>query len=556
MKTDLYKKLKKQEFYKYEYIYNIERYVNNPKPFTLVASEHCPLGKYDPTPVHYFIKLLSDMGKLLRNYTQNTDALETIVGIPKEKLVEAFGSYSSATCLGCTETYDLKYLQGFYSKKEVAICNKCNGLVKPDIVFFGEELNERYFRFVKEDFPKCDLFIVIGNDLDIEPLNRLVDKNPNCPRVLMHLDKVYSTFSYRGFHFDRKLRDVILLGDVQSLVCEIARNMGYGHDLMKLIPKNNRVLKLLQTTGTDKTERLILFPEPLFDSFDIKGLAEEIKRSKNIVVMTGAGISTACGIPDFRSPKTGLYANLQKFNLEKPEHMFSIEYFIKDPLPFTCFAEELCPSGKYDPTPVHYFIRLLQQKKILLRNYTQNIDTLERIAGIPEEYLVEAHGSFASAHCLNCGKEYPMDFLRQLYKKQEIPICSECKGLVKPDIVFFGEDLPQKYHDYRSMDFPKCDLLIVIGSSLVVEPFCLLVDKNKACPRALINRESVYDTFSFKGFHFDEKLRDLCLLGDCQEIILKLVKELGWDEEFKEIIPNENRVIKKYIKNEKDCLLQ
>lgn len=496
------------------------------------------------------------MKKLLRNYTQNIDTLEKIAGVPDEKVVEAFGSFRTGTCLQCKSKCELEYLQHFYSKKEVCICTNCQGLIKPDIVFFGEDLDDGYFKLVKEDFAKCDLLITIGSNLEIHPFNELVDKNTTCPRVLIHLDGVYDTYTFRGFHFEEKKRDVKLLGDVQALVTELARNMGYIGEFIKLIPTDNRVLKLIRTTGNDKTDRLILFPKPLFESFDLKGLAQEILSSKNIIVMTGAGISTACGIPDFRSPKTGLYANLQKFNLEKPEHMFTIDYFVKNPLPFTCFAEELCPSGKYDPTPVHYFIRLLHEKKILLRNYTQNIDTLERICGIPETSIVEAHGSFASAHCLGCRKEYPMDFLKDLYKTQTVPICKDCKGLIKPDIVFFGEDLPQKYHDCRAVDFPKCDLLIVIGSSLVVEPFCGLVDKNRTCPRALINRESVYDTFSFQGFHFDEKLRDVLLLGDCQEVILKLVKELGWEKEFQELIPKENRVIKKYVKNEKDCLLQ
>lgn len=119
----------------------------------------------------------------------------------------------------------------------------------------------------------------------------------------------------------------------------------------------------------------------------------------------------AAGIPDFRSPGVGLYENLKKYKLPYPTAIFEVDYFLHKPKPFFSLAKELYP-GKFKPTPCHYFIRLLHEKGQLLRHYTQNIDTLERIAGIPDNKLVEAHGTFHSNHCLGCKREYSMDWMK------------------------------------------------------------------------------------------------------------------------------------------------
>jgi len=108
----------------------------------------------------------------------------------------------------------------------------------------------------------------------------------------------------------------------------------------------------------------------------IKEISSIIQKVHNIIILTGAGISTSAGIPDFRSPKTGLYANLQKYNLPYPEAIFDINYFKQNPKPFFELAKELF-TGNYQPTSTHRFIRLLEEEGKLLRNYTQNIDGLE-----------------------------------------------------------------------------------------------------------------------------------------------------------------------------------
>ena len=105
-------------------------------------------------------------------------------------------------------------------------------------------------------------------------------------------------------------------------------------------------------------------------------------------------------------------------------------------------AHELAP-GRFRPTLTHSFIRLLAEKGLLHTCFTQNIDTLERAAGVPPKRIVEAHGSFANQHCVKCGDSYPHDKIKKKIDDQEIPICERksCGGYVKPDIVFFGEDV-------------------------------------------------------------------------------------------------------------------
>lgn len=200
----------------------------------------------------------------------------------------------------------------------------------------------------------------------------------------------------------------------------------------------------------------------------LEDIAKSIRdqQSKRVVVMAGAGISTPSGIPDFRSPGSGLYDNLQQYNLPYAEAIFEINFFHQNPNPFFALAKELYP-GNYQPNLTHYFVRLLHEKGQLLRMYTQNIDGLERLAGIPPEMLVEAHGTFATATCTVCLRKYKDKDLRPAVMSGTVPKCPTCKGVVKPDIVFFGEELPQHFLKYLT-DFPLADLLIVMGTSLEV----------------------------------------------------------------------------------------
>ena len=311
----------------------------------------------------------------------------------------------------------------------------------------------------------------------------------------------------------------------------------------------------------------------------LKRIAQYIRegKAKKICLLTGAGISVSAGIPDFRTPGTGLYDNLQKYDLPKPEAIFDIQFFHEDPTPFYDLARDLLPSNYY-PTLMHHFIRLLQNKGLLLRCYTQNIDTLERQAGVKSEYLIEAHGSFGSCFCVICGAEYDQEYFRAKVvdmtddirneKGEKIPWCKckamivgngdvegdekaisslkQCHGNVKPNIVFFGEQLPKKYFDMREADMMNADLLIVAGTSLKVAPFCNTIHYcNPHTPRVLLNKELVgMPRWPQKeqGFLFNrsKNYRDVAFEGSCDEVIWILTDLIGWRSELEEMMKRDN----------------
>lgn len=252
-----------------------------------------------------------------------------------------------------------------------------------------------------------------------------------------------------------------------------------------------------------------------------------LKTSKKIMVLTGAGVSVSCGIPDFRS-RNGIYARLAVDfpDLPDPQAMFDINYFRNDPRPFFKFAKEIYP-GQFEPSKCHKFIKLIEDHNRLLHNYTQNIDTLEQQAGIKK--VIQCHGSFATATCMNCSFKLNAEAIRDDIFQQVIPKCPKCPSdcataIMKPDIVFFGENLPEHFHYQMAEDKEQCDLLIVIGSSMKVRPVALIPNYIPAqVPQILINREPLsHMTF------------DVELLGDGDIIVNDLCKRLGegWMEAF------------------------
>ncbi|XP_029438677.1 NAD-dependent protein deacetylase sirtuin-3, mitochondrial isoform X2 [Rhinatrema bivittatum] len=257
------------------------------------------------------------------------------------------------------------------------------------------------------------------------------------------------------------------------------------------------------------------------------------KECGRVVVMAGAGVSTPSGIPDFRSPRSGLYSNLQQYDIPYPEAIFELHYFLHNPKPFFMLARELYP-GNYRPNLAHYFLRLLHDKGLLLRLYTQNIDGLERAAGIPPSKLVEAHGTFATATCTVCRRSHAGKDFRADVMEGRIPHCPICTGIIKPDIVFFGEELPQRFFLHLA-DFPMADLLFIIGTSLEVEPFASLASATRtSVPRVLINRDLV-GPFAFHSPRYN----DVAQLGDVIGGVETLVDLLGWTEELRELIQRE-----------------
>ncbi|KAK1985382.1 Sir2 family protein [Colletotrichum cereale] len=260
----------------------------------------------------------------------------------------------------------------------------------------------------------------------------------------------------------------------------------------------------------------------------LEAVADYIKSGdvKKIAVMTGAGISTAAGIPDFRSPGTGLYANLARLNLPYAEAVFDISYFRKHPEPFYYLAKELYP-GKFYPTVSHAFIALLAKKGLLQMNFTQNIDCLERRAGVPDGKIIEAHGSFATQRCIECGTTFPADRMQKHVQDEVVPKCDTCGGLVKPDIVFFGEALPESFRNNTHLP-AMADLVIVLGTSLSVYPFAGLAEASRSgIPRLLLNRERVGQ--------MGRRADDVVELGACDAGVRKLATLLSWGDELEDL---------------------
>ena len=187
-----------------------------------------------------------------------------------------------------------------------------------------------------------------------------------------------------------------------------------------------------------------------------------IREATHIAVLTGAGISTTAGIPDFRGPQ-GLYVTRQY----DPEKTFDINYFDRVPSYFFAFARDFVQLvERVQPTFTHRFLAVLEEGGKLDAVITQNIDGLHQKAG--SKRVIEVHGSVRHGHCRKCGRAYAYEELKTKILRDEIARCDSCGGIVKPDIVFFGEAVQGMGE--ASNVAGQADLFFVIGSSLTVHP--------------------------------------------------------------------------------------
>ncbi|KAF0726568.1 hypothetical protein Ae201684_015193 [Aphanomyces euteiches] len=245
-------------------------------------------------------------------------------------------------------------------------------------------------------------------------------------------------------------------------------------------------------------------------------MIEIVKHSKQIVVLVGAGISVSCGIPDFRS-KNGIYAMVREMDLDlpDPESLFDMDFFRANPKPFFKFATNFFQGKTYEPSLTHRFLRMLQERKQLLRVYSQNIDALEEAAGV--DPVIQCHGTLAISACMSCRKETPTADLFQ-EAKIEIPRCT-CGGILKPKITFFGEQLADVTRDSLAYDRMHADLLLVMGTSLQVSPVADIPAFLQGIPQVLVNMQSVKPKKHLVGF-------DLECLGKCDAIVSYLMAKL------------------------------
>jgi len=192
-------------------------------------------------------------------------------------------------------------------------------------------------------------------------------------------------------------------------------------------------------------------------------LAGLIRESSCTIALTGAGISVPSGIPDFRTPGEGIWEKVD------PMEVAHIDAFRRDPARFWSFYRPRLHSlGNVEPNDAHRALAELESRGLLEAVITQNIDMLHHKAG--SQRVIEVHGSIKSGTCQECGAQFSLEEMDELFDENGVAICRECRGHVKPDVVLFGELLPAKAIAEADDLAARADLMLCIGSSLEVFP--------------------------------------------------------------------------------------
>lgn len=301
----------------------------------------------------------------------------------------------------------------------------------------------------------------------------------------------------------------------------------------------------------------------MFPSTIVEGFRSGLFRG-GVAVLSGAGVSVASGIPDFRSPG-GLYdtlrpelltATVPERNMMRHSATAVVDYelfrvnqfpYLEVRRPFILGALE----RRWKPTLTHFFFRLMHDKGYLRRIYSQNIDGLDLDTGLPSDALVQVHGSIRTMSCESCKAPYDTTQfkteletkIRNIYdpadtsapKQSQHICCKQCGSpQVKPDTVLFGRNLPASFYDAKDMDFPdNVRLLIVCGTSLQVAPASGIVQlTGRRSMRLVVNREAVgHELIRMDG---TSSSQDVFVEADCDEAFLSLAVQLGWEAELAE----------------------
>ena len=253
-------------------------------------------------------------------------------------------------------------------------------------------------------------------------------------------------------------------------------------------------------------------PALIFDSLEdlIQEAAAYIRHAKHGVVLTGAGISTPSGIPDFRSTGSGLWDKYDPFEVA------SLNAFRYHPERFFEWVRPLVKGIiQAQPNPAHRAIAQLERAGFFKTIITQNIDGLHQKAG--SQYVLEVHGTLSTSTCTQCFRTYPTEmFLEHFLETGEIPRCPECGGVLKPDVVLFGEQLPWKTWAAAEQAARKCDLMFVAGSSLEVTPVANL-------PLIAVQNGAALIIVNHTPTYIDIRA-DVVLRGDVAEIIPRIAE--------------------------------
>jgi NAD-dependent SIR2 family protein deacetylase len=295
-------------------------------------------------------------------------------------------------------------------------------------------------------------------------------------------------------------------------------------------------------------------------SLDLDGVVSFLQSDacKRVAFLTGAGVSTGAGIPDFRSPG-GMYDTLrpelltctpkQRARLERdPMTVVQRSLFLKNPFPYLEVRRPFIlgiQEERWRATISHHFMKFLDEDGKLVRVFTQNIDGLDYQTGINPARVTNVHGSIGVIACETCGAPAePKAFCAELRAKikdiygtdaqapkESSPIkCAKCRNAtVKPSTVLFGSDLPEEFFKLSRKELPDVDLLFVAGTSLVVSPANSVVQMvSSTCPRVIVNNEPVGEDLGVRYGASSE--RDVFLPGACDDTFAELIRRLGWQE--------------------------
>jgi NAD-dependent SIR2 family protein deacetylase len=248
-----------------------------------------------------------------------------------------------------------------------------------------------------------------------------------------------------------------------------------------------------------------------------------LTNAKRLLVIVGAGLSTSAGVPDFRSPDSGLYSTLIAQGVADPQEVFNSDVFRDEPEIFWSVAHLFFQQNTViKPTRAHLLLAAIDARGSLLRLYTQNVDELEIAAGIKPSHIIAAHGNAKNVRCVKCGKRCSVDTpaIVSAVLAKEIPYCAtiKCRGVLRPEVVFFGESLPQRFHDNVTNDVKDADVILVTATSLSVAPLSTIHKKtgdDDGTPRIFINREMPVDKTMWPSF-------DIILLGEVDDIFSAL----------------------------------
>ncbi|HEX30898.1 TPA: NAD-dependent protein deacylase [Candidatus Poribacteria bacterium] len=232
----------------------------------------------------------------------------------------------------------------------------------------------------------------------------------------------------------------------------------------------------------------------------VREYAEEMLRELRVagsaVVLTGAGVSTASGIPDFRGPG-GIYSKVS------PE-VFDIDSFMSHPERYYRIEREILREAlNAKPNVTHFLIAKLERMGLIEAVITQNIDGLHRKAGSSK--VIELHGNISTGSCLRCGRRFRREEIDRMLRAVDVPRC-ECGGVIKPDVVFFGEMLPPQALNEGMRLAAESDLMVVMGSSLVVHPAATLpsITVRNGGKLIIVNRgETALDYLAYRKYDVD-----------------------------------------------------